>query len=108
MRNSPKPSRPMSGRRSGATPSSPSYLGTAMKSAGSSRTAFSGVTTTHFNDLSAIARAPLSRSFGVHNRRDLEFVDLDGIVFQPQAKLDRVSRTDLDRVAGLDSDGNDD
>src|SRR5438128_413217 len=50
MRNSPKPSRPMSGARRCSTPSSPSYIGRAMKSAGSSSTARSGVTMTHFND----------------------------------------------------------
>src|SRR5207248_7622022 len=38
----------MSGARLGNTPSSPSYIGRATKSAASSRTARSGVTTTHW------------------------------------------------------------
>lgn len=50
-RNSPLPSRPMSAARPGWTPSSPSIMGSTTMSAGSSRTAFSGVTTTHWSCL---------------------------------------------------------
>src|SRR6266851_9137024 len=45
MRSSPQPSRPISAARPGSTPSSPSNIGRATKSAVSSSNAFSGVTT---------------------------------------------------------------
>ena len=57
-RSSPAPSRPISAARPGCTPSSPSYSWRVTNVAGSSSTAFSGVTTTHRTVLPSAIGSP--------------------------------------------------
>src|SRR4051812_30930364 len=78
-RSSPGPSRPMSGARPGSTPSSPSYIGSATNSAGSSITAFSGVTTTHCSFLPLVDSTQGPRRNPPRSRLHL-LADLDRLV----------------------------
>src|SRR5437868_7200062 len=58
----------MSGARPGATPSSPSNIGRATNSTGSSRTARSGVTTTHCSVLASAMSLPFRLALGLLGR----------------------------------------